>query len=67
MVTDGMYEWEIRENEIWGWEPLIAFAREHVALGGEELWNRLQAFRSKHGIESQLEDDQTLIYYQRKQ
>lgn len=66
MVTDGLYEWEIGDRQIWGWEALVKMVRETVSGGGETLWTCLQDRRHDMAQDTQLEDDQTLIFYRRE-
>jgi len=66
MITDGLFEWEINENEIWGWEQFKKFTKKHLDKEGEAFWNTLQNFRSQHAREMKLADDQTMIHWKRK-
>lgn len=67
MVTDGLFEWKMNNDQIWGWDHFQQFVRENSDRGGAFLWQKLQDLRSNHTRESELEDDQTLLYWKRNQ
>jgi serine phosphatase RsbU (regulator of sigma subunit)/anti-sigma regulatory factor (Ser/Thr protein kinase) len=70
MVSDGVFEWETRDKQWWGWDNLVALVSE--CGGGDHhpdvLWSRLKALQREHGgAGAPLKDDQTFLYWSKKQ
>lgn len=66
LVTDGIFEWETEEGQIWGWDRFQQWVGDNIQNGGGAFWDSLQNLRGKYTTESELEDDQTLLYWKRE-
>ncbi len=66
MVTDGVYEWEINENEMWTWEEFIFFVEENSKLDPMKFWDSLQYKIKNAVIDGNTGDDQTMLYWETK-
>jgi len=68
MFTDGLYEWEAGGDSAAGWERLAALARAHGREGGEVLWEMIQRrIRDAAPGETDARDDQTMLFWERRQ
>ena len=69
MVSDGVFEWETRDKQWWGWDNLVALAAEYGSCDHhpDVLWSRLKALQREHGeTGAPLKDDQTFLYWSKK-
>lgn len=71
MVTDGLFEWEVREGgdgkpAWWGWENLLRVAAETSGCHPDVFWNKVERLRraeSQRGGGTPPKDDQTMLYW----